>query len=263
MNNQPIGFFDSGVGLISVLKETQKLLPKENFVIYADQGHNPYGEKTRTQIKKYAKDATSLLVKKHNIKMMVLACNTATVLALDSLRKSFDIPFIGTVPAVKPAILKSKKLKIAIVSTPVTAKSSYLKNLIKEFSLNAEVLNLGCPGLEEAIEILDLAQIDKQLKKYLKKVKEFKADVLVLGCTHYPLVKKRISKILGREILVIDSGQAIAQRIKSVLAGFNKLSKSWQKNFYYTTGNSKLFSKVASTLLQSKIEAQKIDVLSK
>ena len=256
MNNNPIGFFDSGVGLISVLKETKKLLPLENFVIFADQGHNPYGEKSKVQIRKYAKDAISYLIKKHQIKMMVLACNTATVLALDFLRKHFEIPIVGTVPAVKTAYGHSKKSKIAVMSTPATAKSQYLKTLIKDHGRNAKTLKVGCFGLEEAIEILDKKRISSLSKKYTIPINKFGADVVVLGCTHYPLVKDQIRKNLTDKIKIIDSGQAIAKRVKSLLA--DNVSQKRAKDFYYTSGDSQLFSRVASTLLRSKIRAYQV-----
>lgn len=257
MNNNPIGFFDSGVGLLSVLAETKKLLTHENFVIFADQGNNPFGEKSEKQIKNYATDATKFLIKKHNIKMMVLACNTATVLALDHLRKKFGIPIVGTVPAVKPAFKNSKSVKVAIMSTPATVKSKYLSDLVDEFGRVANTLKIGCNGLEEAIEILDYKKIDDLLKRHLAKVKSFKADVIVLGCTHYPLIKSKIQNSLGKDIKVIDSGQAIARRIKQVLSGNQLLSKSRREDLFYTTGNPKQFSKVACILLRQTVKVLK------
>lgn len=255
MNNSPIGFFDSGVGLFSILKETKKLLSRENFVIFADQGHNPYGEKTKSQIKRFAQDATNFLIKKHKIKMMVLACNTATVLALESLRKKFDIPIVGTVPAVKPAFGTSKDTRVAIMSTPATAKSKYLASLIKDFGDNSRTLKVGCAGLEEAIEYGNERLIFATLDFYLAKIKKFKPDVVVLGCTHYPLVKNRIESSLPK-VKIIDSSQAIARRIKGILIRTNLLSKKKIGDIYYTTGDPRIFSKITGDLLKSKIEAE-------
>ena len=254
-DSHPIGFFDSGVGLLSVLAETKKLLPREIFVIFADQGHNPYGEKSAKQIKSYATDATNFLIKKHNIKMMVLACNTATVLALGDLRKKFKIPIIGTVPAVKPAFKKSKGVKVAIMSTPLTAKSKYLTSLVSKFGNDKNALKLGCRGLEEAIEILDHKKIDQILEKYLAKVKKFKPDVVILGCTHYPLIKNKIQKELGNGVTLLDSGEAIAKRVRAILKETKSFSSRRQSDIFYTTGDPKQFSRVASILLKKKINA--------
>lgn len=255
-NGKPIGFFDSGVGLLSILKETQKLLPYENFVVLADQGHNPYGEKSQREIQTFAREATRFLVKNHKIKMMVLACNTATVLAVESLRKIFPIPIVGVVPAIKPAAKKSEKSKIVIMSTPATAKSIYLENLIKKFSPNARVLKLGCGGMEEAIEVLDKKKIDQLIGKYTKTVKDFGADTVVLGCTHYPLIKSRIQNSLPPKTKIIDSGEAVAIRIEKILNDSKQKSVRKFNDIFYTTGDPKKFSDVTSQILGQKIQAR-------
>ena len=257
-SNNPIGFFDSGVGQLSVLLEVKKFLPWENYVIFADQVHNPYGDKSEAQIKRYTKEATAFLIRKHQIKMMVLACNTATVLALSYLRENFDIPIVGTVPAVKSAYNKSKKLKVAVMSTPATAKSKYLDDLVQKFENGAGTLKIGCYGLEEAIEVLDNKKIDKLIKTYTKKIKDFGADVVVLGCTHYPLIKTLIQKQLRRTATIIDSGRPIARHIRQVLENNKELSKKKHADIYYTTGSPQLFARVASKFLKHKITAQKL-----
>lgn len=257
-DNRPIGLFDSGVGLISVLIEIKKLLPLENYVVYADQGNNPYGEKSKEQIRKYASEATRYLIDKNGIKMMVLACNTATVLVLDSLRKKFEIPIIGVVPAVKPAFEESNKKNVAVMSTPATAKSEYLAKLVSEFSKSGKALKIGCAGLEEAIEILDYKKIDFLLKKFTARVKNFGADVLVLGCTHYPLVKSRLRGFLGKDVKIVDSGKAIASRVKLLLADSDSLSKKKGSDVFYTTGDPLSLSAVASVLLNSKVKVQSL-----
>jgi glutamate racemase len=252
---QPIAFFDSGVGLYSVLKETKKRLPMEDYVIFADQNNNPFGEKSQSEIMEFTANAAGFLINKHDIKMMVLACNTATVLALNSLRKTFKIPIVGVVPAIKPAASRTKKARIAVMSTPATAKSAYLSNLVSKFSPHARVLKLGCPGLEEAIEILDEQKILKLVKKYTQIVKSFGADTLVLGCTHYPLVKNLVKKNLGRDIAVIDSSKAVAKRVDSLLELSGKKSTRRNGDIYYTTKDPGQFSLVSSRILKARVEA--------
>jgi len=255
-SKKPIGIFDSGVGGLSVLIEIKKILPKENLVFLADQKNVPYGLKTKKQLKKITEDITRFLLAR-DIKMLVIACNTATCYALSHLRKTFAIPVIGVVPAIKPAAQISQRGKIAVMSTPATAQSSYLKNLIKNHAPYTGVLRLGCDGLEDIVEDLNYKAITKTLPKFAAEVKNFGADVLVLGCTHYPLIKDKIEKSLNSEVRVIDSGKAVAQRIKFILEQ-NKMS-SRQKKFeiYYTTKNADKFSKVASILLATEIKAQK------
>lgn len=256
-DNRPIAFFDSGVGLLSVLINTQKILPLENFIVFADQGHNPYGEKSKGQIRKFALDATNFLIREHNIKMMVLACNTASVLALSYLREKFPIPIIGVVPAVKPALKSSTNKKIAVMSTPATAKSKYLDDLIRQYSKGFEVLRLGCTGLEEAIEILDTDTIEALLDKYISVIGDFGADTVVLGCTHYPLVKSQITKRLLK-VKLVDSGKAVARNILKSLEKDNLTSTKRTGDIYYTTGNPELFSKVATKILNKRITSRKI-----
>lgn len=254
MKNNPIAFFDSGVGLFSVLDQTRKILPLENYVIFADQDHNPYGEKTRQQIVSYTEGATQFLLSKHRIKMLVLACNTATVLALEKLRKKFDIPIIGTVPAVKVACQDPKARRVVVMSTPATAKSAYLKDLIGRFSTGKKTLTVGCVGLEEAIEILDRVKIDKVLNKYIPKIEKFHPDTVVLGCTHYPLIRKEIEARLEK-VKVIDSGEAIAKQIKRVLQDSGLASQKRTGDVYYTTGDVSIFSKITSKILKQKIKS--------
>ena len=149
-DNNPIGIFDSGVGGLSVLAEIKKVLPTENFIFLADQSHVPYGAKTKRQLENLSERITNFLLT-HHIKLLVIACNTATCHALDYLRSKYKVPIIGVVPAIKPAVAKSKKNKVVIMSTPATAKSAYLSDLIADFARHAHVLKLGCRGLEESV----------------------------------------------------------------------------------------------------------------
>ncbi len=253
---KPIGIFDSGVGGLSVLIEIKKLLPKENLVFLADQKNVPYGLKTQKQLEKITENITRFLLG-HDIKMLVIACNTATCYSLSHLRKTFSIPIIGVVPAIKPAAKKTQKGKIAVMSTPATAKSSYLKKLVKDHAPTSKVLRIGCHGLEDHVEELNYQAIRKTLPKFAKRIENFGADVLVLGCTHYPLIKDEIKKNLNPKIKVIDSGKAVAQRVKFILNQNKISSKEKMYEIYYTTSDTAKFSKVASTLLDTEIKAQK------
>ncbi len=259
-NSHPIGLFDSGVGGLSILVEIKKLLPSESIVFLADQAHNPYGEKTPGQLRQLSEKTTDFLHKNHQIKILVVACNTATCYAIGHLRKKFKIPIIGVVPAVKPAISLSKNSRIVVMSTPATAKSFYLKTLIKNFASKSNVLKLGCDGLEEAIENLNISKINKLLDKYMNQVKSFGADVVVLGCTHFPFVKEEIKKRISDHIQIIDSGKAIAKRVKFILKEAKGDSPAIPKELFYTTGDPRKFSKVASTLLKYQVNGQKAGV---
>jgi len=257
IDKRPIGLFDSGVGGLSVLLAIKKKLPKESFVFFADQGHNPYGEKSPKQLKDLSEKITKFLVKKHDIKLLVIACNTATCYALDYLRSAFKIPIVGVVPAIKPAVSLSKKKNIVIMSTPATARSLYLKNLVANFARHSQTLRLGCEGLEESIEYLKMNKISKLLDIYASKVEKAGADVIVLGCTHFPFFKKEIKERVGSKVKVIDSGGAIAKRVAFILKKEQIAAVKKFPDVYYTTGNPEKFSKVASILLKYKVVGQK------
>jgi len=255
-DNSPIGIFDSGVGGLSVLAEIKKVLPSENFVFLADQSHFPYGAKTKRQLENLSERITNFLVN-YYIKLLIIACNTATCHALDYLRSKFNLPIIGVVPAIKVAAIQSKKARVVIMSTPATVKSAYLSSLITDFAPQTHVLKLGCKGLEESVEVLNKKQYCQLLDIFIKKIKNFEADVIVLGCTHFPFLKDEIKKRIGSKVKIIDSGRAIAKRTKFILQKMNFLCQAKSADLYFTTASPDKFSKVASTLLGQKISAQK------
>lgn len=263
-NVEPIGVFDSGVGGLSVLIELKKKLPNENFVFLADQKYVPYGEKTKEELVKLVYKITNYLIKYHNIKMLVVACNTATCGAIDELRAKYKFPIVGTVPAVKLAAKQTETGTIACIATPSTSKSDKLNDIIKNDCSHVKVLNIGCQFLENAVETGDLnsAEVKYLLQKYLKEVKESPADQLVLGCTHYPFLKKPIRKILGSKIKLIDSGKAIARRTESLLETHNikNEQKRAGKSIYFTTSDAPKFSKVTSKLIQERVKAKMVRI---
>ena len=263
-NNRPIGVFDSGVGGLSVLIELERLLPHENFVFLADQLFVPYGEKSKSELVERAYKITDYFIKHHNIKMMVVACNTSTCNSIDELRKKYSLSIIGTVPAIKPAAEKTKTKTVGIIATPATSKSQALKKLIEDNCKNINVFNVGCKNLENVVEEgeLDSRETNKLLSKYLQKIKNSDADCLVLGCTHYPFLKKYIRKIIGRPIKLIDGGRAIARQTEMLLKKYSLKNslKNRGKSTYFSTGDHKKFIRVASKLLKHQIKAKKVRI---
>lgn len=258
-NNRPIGFFDSGLGGLSILKEVKKLLPNENIIFFADQKNFPYGQKTESELNAITKNISDFLLS-YDIKILVIACNTATCYSLKYLRSKFSLPIIGVVPAIKPATQLSKKGKIAILTTPATSSSFYLKNLIKEFARDAKVLKISCGGLEEAIEASDYKKVKNLVSSYSKKIKSFGADVVVLGCTHYPIVKDRFKKLVGPGTKIIDSASPIAKRIKELLSKSNSNSTSKAEDLFFTTENAQKFSAFSSYYLNVKVVAKEVEI---
>ncbi len=263
-NNRPIGVFDSGVGGLSVLKELWKLLPKENFIFIADQLYVPYGEKTKKELVGLGLRVTDYFIQHHDIKLMVVACNTSTCSTIGELRKKYTLPIVGTVPAVKSAAESTKTKTIAIISTPSTSQSETLKKLIKDNCKNIKVFNIGCKNLENAVEHgeLNSEEVQTLLLKYLSEVRDSDADYLVLGCTHYVFINKTIAKFVGSKIKLIDGNKAIARQTQSLLQNhiLETDQKKLGKTVYFTTGDSTQFSKVASKLLKEKIKAKSVKI---
>lgn len=252
--------FDSGVGGLSVLRELQRLLPHERFVFFADQRHVPYGGKSARQLRAYTSAITRFLLSQR-CKLIVVACNTGTVYAIDHLRRSFAVPFVGTVPAIKPAAARSASKVVAILSTPATAVSPALRALVRAHAAGVRVLRIGCPGLEELVEdgITSGAAVERVIRRRLAPALRAGMDVIVLGCTHYPFLARQIRRLSGAR--VIDSGRAIARRTRSVLADAGLLRRSGRGGIrYYTNGSAARFSRVAGSLLRRRIRAKHADV---
>ena len=263
-SNQPIGVFDSGMGGLSVLRELERLLPNEKFIFLADQKYVPYGEKSKKQLINLAYRIVDFFINKYDVKMIVIACNTSTCYSIDALRKKYSLPIVGTVPAVKKAGENTKSGAIAIISTPATSKSPTLKKLIKDNCNGIQVFNIGCKDLENAVEEgeIDAERVHILLQKYLGKIKNSKVDHLVLGCTHYPFLKKTIKKYVNSKVKLVDGGLAIAKRVRSLLKTyfFKNSKKTKGEIIYFTTGDSARFSKVASKLLKQKIQAKRVQI---
>jgi glutamate racemase len=264
MDNRPIGVFDSGVGGLSIWRAIRKLLPEESMDFLADSGHVPYGEKTTSQLEDLTERIARFLLSR-DAKMIVVACNTATVHALAHLRRTFpDTPFVGVVPVVKTLSRHTKTGTIAVLSTPATSKSPYLAGLIQEFAPDKNVVNVGCEGLENAIEMGEVRNRSTTalLERHLAPVKSSDADVVGLGCTHYPFLRHRIKSMLGPGIRLYDPSRPVARRVRQLLIERDQLASNPKPDFhFYTTGNVAVFRSVASKLLRTPVQhAEHIDL---
>ena len=225
----PIGVFDSGVGGISVLRELVALMPNEDFIYFGDSANAPYGTKSLEQvIDLVCKDADYLYQK--GVKALVVACNTATSAAIGILRERYqDIPVIGIEPALKPAVLSREHPLVLVMATPMTVREKKFHNLMLRFEKEAEIVPLPCPGLMEFVERGELE--GEALEGYLQELFApfTKADAVVLGCTHYPFVKKIIQKVLGENTLLFDGGAGTARETKRQLESRDLLNNSTEK----------------------------------
>ncbi|MGF1785367.1 glutamate racemase [Photobacterium swingsii] len=231
--------FDSGVGGLSVYQEIRALLPHEHYVYAFDNAAFPYGELEESVLIARTSKIVSQLVQKHSVDLVVIACNTASTIVLPTLRTQLNIPVVGVVPAIKPAAALSQKKVIGLLATPATVKRRYTQELIAEFAKDCEVLMIGSTRLVEIAEqklrgeLVSVAEIQEILSPWLERV-----DGIVLGCTHFPLIKNEIQQAFSTPVQIIDSGKAIANRVKALLGESDSKSKSVKANITYNSAAS-------------------------
>jgi len=226
--DRAIGIFDSGVGGLSILAAIKKELPDERLIYFADQAHVPYGERPLKEVKLLSSKIAQFLINE-GVKIIVVACNTASAAALLYLRSQFpDIPFVGMEPAVKPATEHTKSGLIAVLATPATFQGKLYASLIEKYANNITVLQDTCPGLVKQIEKGELnAQMTRTiLQTALTPMLEQGADIVVLGCTHYPFVIPLIREIAGPQVNIIDPSNAVARQTKNILQQQDLLSNT-------------------------------------
>jgi glutamate racemase len=213
--DRPIGVFDSGVGGLTVLREIRRELPSEDLIYVADTAHAPYGDKPMDAIEARALTIVERLVEQ-GAKTVVVACNTATGAAARLLRSRYPIPIVAMEPAVKPAVALSRSGVVGVLATRRTLASHTFSLLIERVAGDAQVLAQPCPGLVERVEAGDLTGEGTRalLGSYLAPLIERGADTLVLGCTHYPLLRPLIADLAGPGVLVLDSGAAVARQVR-------------------------------------------------
>lgn len=216
LNNAPIGFFDSGLGGLSVLKKALEVMPNESYIYYGDSKHAPYGEKTPQEIQELSFKVTEFLMSK-GVKAIVIACNTATSAAAKELREYYkEIPIIGIEPALKPAIKNHENGSVIVMATKATLTQNKFKKLMDMYGEHREIISLPCPGLVEFIEAGDLDGKDVKdfLREKLNPYLNREISSIVLGCTHYPFVRDTIQEIVGASVDIIDGSEGTVKELK-------------------------------------------------
>jgi glutamate racemase len=247
----PIGLFDSGVGGTSIWKEVIQLLPNEDTIYLSDSKNAPYGQKSKDEIIKFSIKNTEFLLNQ-NAKIIVVACNTATTNAIGYLRANYDVPFIGIEPAIKPAGLITQTKKIGILATQGTLNSELFEQTTGKLDPEIEILEQVGEGLVELIENgqMQSKEMDALLKKYLHPMMNANIDALVLGCTHYPYLIPQIRGIIGSEINIIDSGEAVARQTKNILQQHNRLQSKEKEGIhqFYINKDAKVLAQLLGNL---------------
>ena len=252
MNSLPIGVFDSGVGGLTVLHSIAARLPHENLIYLGDTARVPYGTKSAATVERYAVEDAAFLIEK-GIKLLVVACNTASAMARERLRREFDLPILTVLgPGARMAARVTRNGRIGVIATEATVESGAYVRGIHEANEKVEVVQRACPLFVSLVEEGELHSSITHLiaEKYLSGLHDHDIDTLVLGCTHYPLLKPVIAELMGEGVTLVDSAEATAAEVETLLRErelLNEQAAAGTKRFYVTDAASR-FSRIAERI---------------
>lgn len=265
MNSSPIGFMDSGVGGLTVVREALRQLPHEDIVFLGDQARLPYGPRPAAQVREFTWQMTNFLLRK-GIKMLVIACNTATAAALEDLKAKLPIPVVGViVPGSRAAVKATKNNRIGVIATEGTVASGAYEHAITRRNGDVDVFSLAAPKFVPVVESNEYADpiADQIVDETLAAMRAKNVDTLVMGCTHYPLLRPFIQKAMGNGVTLIDSGKETVSEVSVLLDYFDLATdKDGQgTRDFYTTGNAQMFKEIAGNWLQmDSLQAEHVDI---
>ncbi len=260
-DRRPIGIFDSGVGGLTVFSEVEKALPGEEIVYFGDTARVPYGIKSKETVTKFSVENVEFLMK-HNVKLVLVACNTASSLSLDFLKRCFRVPIIGVIePGARNAVNSTRNNRIGVVGTSATIISGAYEKAIKKISRKITVYSQSCPLFVPLVEegwtkekvTYEVASI------YLNTLKSKGVDTLILGCTHYPLLKGVIKKSMGDKVLLVDSATEVAKEARSILDASGLLNKSpgRKKHKFFVSDEPGPFIRLSERFLKREMKCVK------
>jgi len=269
-DNRPIGIFDSGVGGLTVASEIFKLLPQENVVYFGDVGRTPYGGRSKEIITHFTRQDLTFLIEQ-NVKFIICACNTVSSVALDEVRQDYNMEMIGVIePGASAAASKTKSGRIGVIGTQATINSNAYARYIHKADPKLKVFSLACPLF---VPLVEEGYIDKEAtymitRDYLQTMLDVDIDTLVLGCTHYPLLKDVISNVMGDKVTLVESGVVIAKEVYQYLADHNLLNPqssqkptpSGEKKFFVSDVPDKFTSLASRFLGQSVDKVTRVDI---
>lgn len=266
MDNRSIGVFDSGLGGLTFAKEIMKLFPDESIIYFGDTGRVPYGSRSKETIVKYTHSDIRFLLS-HNVKAIVIACGTASSAALPHIKDEYDVPIYGVVDAaVYEAVRVTKNKKIGVIGTSATIRTGEYTRYIKEYDDTIETFEHACPLFVPLVENghFDTKVTALIIEEYLTDIRSAGVDTLILGCTHYPLLRKAIARFMGPEVCLISPGQEVAKYLRKKLTPELRHSPERDKEQYryYVSDSIDTFEELGSLFLERKIDGQvsKIDI---
>ncbi|MFH0855512.1 MAG: glutamate racemase [Candidatus Omnitrophota bacterium] len=240
---KPIGVFDSGVGGLTVVKELIRQLPQEDIVYFGDTARVPYGIKSKETVIRFSIENILFLLK-HQVKFICVACNTVSSFALPEIKNHFRVPIVGVItPGAREAVYATRNKRIGVIGTKGTIKSRAYEDAIKQFDPQAKVTPVACPLFVPFVEEGWLAGdvVATVARQYLKPLKEAGVDTVILGCTHYPLLKGLISQTMGKNVVLIDSAKQVAIEVGKILSNEGLLNKKGKTRTAYRAGKHEFF----------------------
>jgi len=257
INDSPLGIFDSGVGGLTVLREVLQQLPGEEFIYLGDTGRYPYGPRSAGIVRKFALQNARFLMG-FGIKVLIVACNTASSVALDELRRWLAVPILGVIePGAREAVRKTVNKRVGIIGTVGTIGSGAYHRAIADIDPDIKVFSTSCPLFVSLAEEgwLDGDIVESIVHHYLDEMSEKDIDTLILGCTHYPLLRELIQKVVGENVQVIDSAYALVRELNELLVQENLLARTKESaNRYYVTDAPDKFKKIGQKFLGKKLD---------
>lgn len=253
-----IGVFDSGLGGLTVVKELIKLLPDEDIIYFGDTARVPYGTKSSESIIRFSIDNANVLISK-KVKMIVVACNSSSSYALETLNKKFDVPIVGVIePGAQKAIKITKNKKIGVIATSATIGSGKYEEALKSIDKSIKAISVACPLF---VPLVEEGWTNQQVTKdiagiYFKKLKKENVDAMILGCTHYPLLKNVVSKVVGKKVALVDSAKEVALQVKNILDESSNRRELKKKSSLriFVSDKPQSFMRIAKSFLGCKID---------
>jgi glutamate racemase len=254
---RPIGVFDSGVGGLTVVRELIRQLPHEDIIYFGDTARVPYGIKSKETVIRFSIENILFLLK-HNVKFICVACNTVSSFALPEIKNHFKVPIVGVIsPGAREAVYATQNKRIGVIGTKGTIKSRAYEIEIKQLDPGVKVAAVACPlfvpFVEEGWVKGDV--VAKVIKHYLNPLKDAGVDTLILGCTHYPLLKNAIAEVMGKNVILIDSAKQVAIEVNKILGSENLLNKNGRgKHEFFVSDNPEWFSNLATRFMGGPIK---------
>ena len=254
MDDRPIGMFDSGFGGLTVARAVIDLLPEEDLVYVGDTGRYPYGPRPLDEVRDFARQIALRLVNEDDVKMIVVACNTAGAAALDLLRFELDVPVVGVIePGMRAAVRVSRNRRVGVIGTVGTIRSGAYPRALSEFRGAVSLTCAACPGFVEFVERGDTAseQVHVLAERLLAPVREAQVDTLLLGCTHYPFLARTIGDVMGRDVVLVSSADETAFDVRAILhsTGLGRRGPGKGAHRFVSSGDLDWFAEMGRRLL--------------